>query len=1527
MSYFTGLSQQLQQLLNNIIGYCNVDCSGDFESSNAITRNLHHFLQQLSVAVEDELQSNAGDGLRIYIESYGQCLLQRLTQEINHHFQIRPKIMVISEDAEMRSAAVNARGITESLTRLVELLTTEEDRARNGEPLTFLLMDSEDDPEISMRFAILESISSHIVASYEQTHKHWNITVDGEGQDLRNVSGSNTPKVLKFAPAVVVAAACNGLEDFADVKCAICMGSLFEKQSDDSIHIDARQMKCPGKDTFHDHCARTYFVQKHSDKCPVCRLDFSKSFCTDIEAHLEHKIEPNEEEPLQWMKAPDVRLAALNMLAKLPKETPLGRPIASALLWSSLDSSPGIPNAALSTERLSAAFEIVPEAERVVFSHAVLKSLKTADADGTVYHMTRVIAQLSENDIGCLAVLEAGGCGAIVQSLKVAVTDEVIGSIALAIQHLVENSDCGIRCFRQFSEHSVCSYLAAALAILSNDEARLTIANCMSLIFDTAAKSVEDYSAHKIGHLKTLCSSKGISNSGNKKELVARLSELGTIEQKKLLLQGISQSNSTDICKELFVAMSHSASEKTFSEETLLSVLEVMKAIICGNNSDGAAKMFHVNGISQAFTVVLNSSLHSVNSNDVICSVGKILAELLSHIGSASTTDCESFFECASHLGEALVSAWAHSKDDGTKQQTSVAIYDLSAAAQRFQGCQEIVEIKFCKNSSVPELDAAFKLVLVAPRIESNQVKKVICNIVPKFVKGWNEPDHAPQRWRRWTHLSYAQKARIDYFDGNDDENSEVPIVSKEQVLTLVTALKKSKGNVEKYSNISLTIAIIANVSQCMDRFIECARILECFPGERRKNSCFPKSGSIEYSDIFEAIWMGMISASDRRWSRVCSGLCSHIGSMLFYVHYQGKACRPHLDSHNHNCRFFFDSFTAVCRRRGSDVCGSLIYALISTCSGIRTKIIDDDDVANIVQGMLYCIENSEPSLKLFDRDKQFRDALLTAVKSTRAVAIPSEISDWSRISGGMVPRSTMSSRMTTHRAVAKIIDSLNSQELFVSSLQAATSAEEKFRLARCMAHCNMKSIKSSPACKQVIAELISVLNYAKHRHGRVSEYMFEATRHDTVIQKLIQKLDGCDELFEKILHEIEHLVASVQAAPSAADISRLARCMAHFDLKQFDWDSDFKSFRKRGIDALTAALKSMPNPAAKKHGTACEFDQAIRHVSNALLKFIGETGCGSHYDVFKPLSALAISLASVGNETDKCDVVLSISKIGCKMTADQKSSPACKQVIAELISVLKHHDGDRCDSVIVGAIQSLDGCNELFEHLVASVQAAPSAADISRLARCMAHFDLKQFDWDSDFKSFRKRGIDALTAALKSISIKVPMPNPTVTSSTSVLSIRHVSNALLNFIGETGCGSHYDVFKPLSALAISLASVGNETDKCDVVLSISKICCKMTADQKSSPACKQVIAELISVLKHRDISDWCITTIVDAIHVLDGCNELIIALSHAACDSERARLSSAIVTITQRRLKDSAHSESSSPANKKQKIGGAFSP
>jgi hypothetical protein len=532
-------------------------------------------------------------------------------------------------------------------------------------------------------------------------------------------------------------------------------------------------------------------------------------------------------------------------------------------------------------------------------------------------------------------------------------------------------------------------------------------------------------------------------------------------------------------------------------------------------------------------------------------------------------------------------------------------------------------------------------LFFLAPRIRDETVKRVIRAVVAKFVKGWSDcgsdPCLALRRWRQ----------------SKQKKDEGVPIVSEKQVLSLVNALQKSKPNVEMCSGVSLAIAIIANVPQCMDRFINCAWELEC----KSENA-----GANLY--VFEAIWIGIVSALNSKEADICSGLCSRIVSMLYYRRNNFKVYRPmpEQDKHNHACESFLESFLNVCSGTDSNVCTSLTRALITA--------VTTSDVSEV------------------------------------------------------------------YKNVARMISSMNSQEELASLLQAAISGEEKFRLASCMLHCNMTKIKSSPSCTFVIAELISVLNH-------------ENDRNDIAIQKLIQSLDGSDEL---------------------------------------------------------------------------------------------------------------------------------------------------------------------------------------FEHLVASVQSASSAADISRLAHCLAHFDLKQFDWESDFKSFRKRGIDALTAALQAVTMNIPMPAQaecvaSSTSSHSVQAVRHVSDALCSLIGKSGCGSHYDVFKPLSALANSLASFGSDSDSRYVVTALSKIGCNMTAAQKSSPACQQVIDALIDTLKLHDSLDLCAGVIVDAIHSLDGCNRLICALSSAGCDNERARFASAIVTITQRRLKDSGVSELSQSSNKRQKIGGAFSP
>ena len=100
------------------------------------------------------------------------------------------------------------------------------------------------------------------------------------------------------------------------------------------VELDAREMKCEGRHTVHSNClgvtgVMDRFVEKKHNTCPNCRHDFSDFFSTDIEANLEHR-QPNGIEIIaHWSKPPNLRLAALNLLAQLPHETPLGHSTAS----------------------------------------------------------------------------------------------------------------------------------------------------------------------------------------------------------------------------------------------------------------------------------------------------------------------------------------------------------------------------------------------------------------------------------------------------------------------------------------------------------------------------------------------------------------------------------------------------------------------------------------------------------------------------------------------------------------------------------------------------------------------------------------------------------------------------------------------------------------------------------------------------------------------------------------------------------------------------------------------------------------------------------------------------------------------------------------------------------------------------------------------------------------------------------------------------------------------------------------------
>ena len=102
------LPPPLQQLLNDVTRHCHADCSYDVEAANVATRKLQKLLQQLVAAIDGELRSNPSCDIRT--PSNSKLLLGWLVDAINHHFQVRPRIMFASEDADMQSAAAAARG-------------------------------------------------------------------------------------------------------------------------------------------------------------------------------------------------------------------------------------------------------------------------------------------------------------------------------------------------------------------------------------------------------------------------------------------------------------------------------------------------------------------------------------------------------------------------------------------------------------------------------------------------------------------------------------------------------------------------------------------------------------------------------------------------------------------------------------------------------------------------------------------------------------------------------------------------------------------------------------------------------------------------------------------------------------------------------------------------------------------------------------------------------------------------------------------------------------------------------------------------------------------------------------------------------------------------------------------------------------------------------------------------------------------------------------------------------------------------
>ena len=436
LSAFARLPESLKLLLNDIMRHCYTDCSDNIEAANVVTRQLNVFLQQLVDVIHGELQANPSSDLQTSSDSW--YLLRTLVEGINYHFNFRPAVIFTSADSDLQSAAAACRGIKQCVAQFIELLSTDESREENIAAFTIFLMDSEQDAEISVRFALLRAISRRVIA-VKRPGQSWGATIDGasvrfdEDCGLSGVGAAVAP-VLQCASAAAAVAACGDLEEFDDAKCAVCLCTVYESRSDGGVTVDAREMKCPGRHTFHLHCTRRWFVNDKRNICPFCRHDFRSLLFEDIAASLEHQVERDATGfTVQWSKPVNQRLAALKVLTLLPQETPFRISVASAIWWSCFDAAASIADTALNSGRLSSAVENKSREDILPLCAKLIEALNSARIDAVKERVFAAINDVLRNAEGRAGFVAAGGCSVLVEALKIAEEDETRGNVAGAL--------------------------------------------------------------------------------------------------------------------------------------------------------------------------------------------------------------------------------------------------------------------------------------------------------------------------------------------------------------------------------------------------------------------------------------------------------------------------------------------------------------------------------------------------------------------------------------------------------------------------------------------------------------------------------------------------------------------------------------------------------------------------------------------------------------------------------------------------------------------------------------------------------------------------------------------------------------------------------------------------------------------------------------------------------------------------------------------------------------------------------------
>jgi len=434
------LPSPIHVLLKSIVLHCHNASAGDTASTDADTQILHTLFQQLVAATDSALRSKSCSNLPT--TSDFSHLFGTLIESTNRHFQGRPRIMFSSQDAGMQSDAAAARGIKQSFTRFIELLSTNEDRTENVSQAANCLLDSYDNAETPLRVRFLDMMSMRVVA-LKQPGQRWDATIDGAPARLgEDGFDASVGPVLQFAAAAVAEAASTGLSDFEEAVCSVCLCCLYESRSDGSVSVDAREMKCAGRHALHSQCARGWIVNQKRSTCPYCRHDFSQVICDDISAALEHVVElSGTTSAVHWTRPSSQRVTALNMLALLPPEALLGGAMASALLYSCFDSEVGIAHVALQSGKLYLAIEAMTEDDIGRWCLKLVDAMKHAQDDRRRSIVATAIGDVAESEEGCACFVGGGACGALVEALKAAEDDMMRSNVACAVFELAKNEE------------------------------------------------------------------------------------------------------------------------------------------------------------------------------------------------------------------------------------------------------------------------------------------------------------------------------------------------------------------------------------------------------------------------------------------------------------------------------------------------------------------------------------------------------------------------------------------------------------------------------------------------------------------------------------------------------------------------------------------------------------------------------------------------------------------------------------------------------------------------------------------------------------------------------------------------------------------------------------------------------------------------------------------------------------------------------------------------------------------------------